>query len=111
MRSGIEALRDKLGKESDADRMGSVTAFVEHSGRLMGMFLKGQVPTLPNRYLPVTSTPVQAMAGDQLIGTSGLPEAAVAAGIFGSLLNDGKIQLKAANPMAFGSGAFSSKAS
>lgn len=106
LRDGLKALRDKLAQESDADRMAFVNAFIHHSGRVLGMFHAGQVPTLQKRYLPITSSPVQAFAGDHLLETSGLPEAATAAGIIGILLQEGKVTLKAADPTKFGSGAF-----
>jgi SIR2-like domain len=106
LRSGIQVLRDRFGQEADADPLSFVNNLIQQSGRLMGMFQTGQVPGLPNRYLPVTSSPVQTLAGDHLIEGSGLPEAAVAAGILGALLEDGKIHLKAADPTKFGSGAF-----
>jgi len=104
LRAGLKALRDKLALEGDADRMAFVDSFIHHSGRMMGMFHSGQVPTLPKRYLPITSSPVQAFAGDHLIETSGLPEAATAAAILGILLQEGKVTLKATDPTKFGSG-------
>lgn len=105
LRSGLKVLRDKLAEASDADRFGFIKSFIHQSGRLMGMFLAGQLPTLPDRYVPVTRFPIQTFAGDHLLETSGLPEAATAAGILGVLLQDGRIALKAADPTVFGSGA------
>ncbi len=105
LRAGLKAIRDKLGQEGDADRLAFVNSFVHHSGRLMGMFHAGQVPTLPKRYIPITSSPVQAFAGDPLLETSGLPEAATAGGILGILLQEGKLALRSTDTTKFGSGA------
>ncbi len=105
LRAGLKTLRNKLGEEGDADRLGFLDSFIQHSGRLMQMFHAGQIPTLPKRYIPITSTPVQAFTGDHLLETSGLSEAATAAGILGILLQEGKISLKATDAAKFGSGA------
>jgi hypothetical protein len=106
LRLGIRTLRDKLGKEADADRLSFIRDFVQQSGRLLGMFQSGQIPTLPERYLPISNSPIQTFIGDHLIEASGLPEAAVAAGIIGLLLEDRKIQVKGADTTQFGAGAF-----
>ncbi len=105
LRGGLKVLRDRLAMASDADRFVFINSFIHQSGRLMGMFHAGQVPTLPGRYLPVTLSPVQAFPGDHALEASGLPEAATAAGILGVLLQDGRIALKGADPTVFGSGA------
>lgn len=104
LQSGIIALRDKLGKAVDFDRMKFLRAFISQSGRAMSMFRNGQVPGLPNRYLPITATPIQELPGDHVVQNSGLPEAAVAASVLGLLLNQGKVEVKMSDPTAFGSG-------
>jgi hypothetical protein len=105
LQSGIGELRGKLADVVDADRMKFIRTFIEQSGKAICMFRTGQVPNLPTRYLPFTTTPVQELSADHAVQTSGLPEAAVAAGVIGLLVKRGKLEVRMSDPTSFGSGA------
>jgi hypothetical protein len=104
LKGGIIALRDKVGEGADADRFKFILSFIEKVGRTMGLFRTGQVPTLPTRYHPITSSPVQELDADFAAQTSGLSEAAVAIAVLGLLSKNGVVNVNAADTTAFGAG-------
>lgn len=105
LQEGVTALRDLVANAVRSDPLGFIKLLIEHSGRLLSLFSTGQTPTLPTRYLPLTPAGVQYIAHDGTLQTSGLPELAIAMGVIGLLVGEGKIKVKATDPATFGSGA------
>jgi len=104
LNDGLVALRNRLADAAEADRLRFIRSFVEKVGRSIGLLRAGQVTTLPTRYLPLSSTPVQELRTDFAVKTSGLCEAAISLAVLGILLQAGVIQVKASDTTAFGAG-------
>jgi hypothetical protein len=104
LKEGIVALRNKVGEGADADRFKFILSFIEKVGRTMGLFRTGQVPTLPTRYLPITSSSIQELDADFAVQTSGLSEAAVAVAVLGLLAKSGVVDVNPTDTTAFGAG-------
>jgi hypothetical protein len=101
LHQGVLALRDMMaGSAATADRMTFIKSFVEQNGRALSMFRDGQVAKTPHSYNPITSTPIQQIAGDVGLSATGLTEVAVAAGVLGLGVKAGDWTLTVDDPGA-----------
>jgi SIR2-like domain len=101
IKDGLKHLRNVLGSHPGAGGVAFVRKLVAHYCRLMAFYHAGDAtaPALP--YLPITSRPTQAMAGDPMIATAGLRELAVGLSLLGIGQRDGNWALQPA-PMPGG---------
>jgi len=102
---GINTCRDQIAEGIGADKFSFLKSFITLSGKAISMFHSGQVPGLPSLYLPLTSSAPQHFQGDATLLSSGLTEAAIAVGVIGLLVQDGKLEIQKSDPGIFGSGA------
>jgi hypothetical protein len=105
LQQGIAVLRNHIASLGDADRLGFVRAFVDHTSRIMTMYRDGTAGSAPRHYNPLTSVPLHQIAADPNLASTGLPEVAVLAGMLGIGLADGTWTLGASDPADPASGA------
>jgi hypothetical protein len=84
---GVLALRDRIAKGGDADRLAFVKAIVQRGSQLLSSF-RGTAYAGNGTFAGLGVLPVSQIAGDPNLGTTGLPELANAAGILGQIIND-----------------------
>lgn len=105
LEEGIAFCRDIVAAAVGADHLTFVRNLITVLSKALGMFHTGQVPTLPTRYLPLTSVALQHLNGNVALLASGIVEAAIAIGVIGILVKDGKLAVRNSDPGVFGSGA------
>lgn len=84
LKAGLLRLRNDAASQAGADQLAFVKTLIETSSRILTLFREGRMPASPATYQPVSITPVQQMALDPTLGSSGLREFAVALGLLGS---------------------------
>ncbi len=101
LRAGLAALRDAT---ADAAAGVEIEIFVQEaiarSRHALALFREGKRPVAAAAYQALTSGPVQSLATDPTLTTSGLSEFSVALGLFGLLLQSGAVKVATGNPVA-----------
>jgi hypothetical protein len=81
---GVIVLRDLLADAAEPDRLAFTRSFVEREGRGMSLFRSGEEPPVPGRYDPLSRDPLEDIADDINLPTSGMPELAGGLALIGS---------------------------
>jgi hypothetical protein len=76
-------LRDIVANAAQPNDAAFVRHFIAHTARIGAMFHDGNTAATTLVYRPLTSRPVQHMAGDLSLAATGLRECAVALGLLG----------------------------
>jgi hypothetical protein len=88
--SGLLAVRDRLAQKVEPNHLEFITTLIRQSSRILSMFREGKVPAADSLiYQPVGASPIQQMAAEPGLATSGLREFAVAIALLGLGLQDG----------------------
>lgn len=87
MATGVLALRDRIAKGGDVDRLAFVKAIVQRGSQLLSSF-RGTSYAGNGAFAGLGIQPVSQIASDPNLGTTGLPELANVAGILGQVAND-----------------------
>jgi hypothetical protein len=82
--NGLIILRDLLSDAAEPDRLAFTRSFAEHEGRAMSLFRSGEEPPVPGRYDPLSTDPLEDIAEDVNLPTSGMPELAGGLALIGS---------------------------
>ena len=103
-------LRDRVASLAEPDRLAFIRAFIQETGRALSLFREGRLiePGAP-AYRPLGIEPVNQIAGDPSLVTSGLPELAVALGLLGVGEAEGEWTIARADPAQPTSGALQVK--
>jgi hypothetical protein len=81
--SGVIHLRNAVADSANPNDATFVRKAVAHSARIMALFHDGDATAAQLPYRPVTSRPIQHLAGDHGLAASGLREFAIALGLLG----------------------------
>ena len=97
--AGLLHLRDRVASLAEPDRLAFLRALIQATGRALSLFREGRSlePGAPV-YQPLGIEPVDQIAGDPSLATSGLPELAVALGVLGVGEAEGKWTIARADP-------------
>lgn len=95
--NGLATIRNTLADADTGDHLEFVQNLIQHCARTQSLFQLGELPDDPDSYLPLTSQSVQHIDGDMGIAASGLSEAAAAAGLIGSGIENALWGLSAAD--------------
>lgn len=80
--NGAIYIRDQLAISVEPDPMCFVTNLVNGASRIISLLREGRMPKQPSTYVPISNSPVQLLTIDTALAGSGLPEAAIAIGIW-----------------------------
>jgi hypothetical protein len=83
LHQGLLIVRDIIADKASTDNLKFIKSYITQSSRAISLFRDGRAPTTPDTYSPITPTPIQQIALDTSLSSSGLTEAAIAAGILG----------------------------
>jgi hypothetical protein len=98
VQAGIRVLRDQMATSGEGDRLAFVRKLIAVGSRMIGFFRDGHEGGLPRRYNPISIVPLQQMATDPGLQTSGWCEAAVAVGVLGLGARDGLWSVAGTDP-------------
>lgn len=98
VQAGIRVLRDQMAASGEGDRLAFVRKLIAVGSRMIGFFRDGHEGGLPRRYNPISIVPLQQMATDPGLQTSGWCEAAVAVGVLGLGARDGLWSVAGTDP-------------
>jgi hypothetical protein len=88
--SGLLVLRDRLALKVEPNHLEFIITLIRQNARILSMFREGKVPSAHSlTYEPLGSCPIQLMAAEPGLATSGLREFAVAIALLGLGLQDG----------------------
>jgi hypothetical protein len=96
--SGVVHLRNAVAVAAHPNDAAFVRSAVVHAARIGAMFHDGVAIKTPLPYRPVSSRPVQQMAGDIGLPATGLREFAVAIGLLGLELGAGHWTIESVDP-------------
>jgi hypothetical protein len=96
--SGVVHLRNVIATAAQPTDAAFVRRAVVHAARIGAMFHEGDATNIPLPYRPITSRPVQQMAGDVGLLATGLREFAVAIGLLGVGLRAGHWAIETVEP-------------
>lgn len=99
LRDGLKALRDATANAaSGTDIETFVNGAIARSRRLLSFFRDGKTATGPAAYQALTNGPVQSLAADATLSTTGLAEFSVALSLVGLITQSGAIKLTTGDP-------------
>jgi hypothetical protein len=81
---GFITLRDLLSHAAEPDRLKFTRSFAEREGRAMSLFRSGEEPPTAGSYGPLSTGPLDDIAHDIHLVTSGMPELAGGLALIGS---------------------------
>lgn len=84
---GIIALRNRIAKSGDGDRLAFIKGLVTQASKLLSSF-RGLPSPGAAKFVGLGVHPVSQIAGDPNLGTTGLPELASVAGLLGCIVDD-----------------------
>jgi len=101
LREGVEALRSAVAATSNAVGIETfVNGSLLRSRRIMSLFREGQEPQAATPgYLAVSAIPVQQIAGDPMLSSSGMREFSIALGLLGLMVKSDALTMRAGDPL------------
>ena len=90
LQTGVIMVRDRLGAAAQANPLEFVRRLVDQSSLRFLIFHTGRALDPPRSYIPITTCAIQRMDNDTTLLNSGLPEVAIAIGILGIGVGDGR---------------------
>ena len=104
--AGLRHFRNRVAALAEPDRLAFIRAFIQETGRALHLFREGRsLEAGAPVYRPLSIAPVNQIAGDPSLVTSGLPELAVALGVLGVGEVEGEWTIARADPAQPTSGA------
>lgn len=81
---GLQKLRDLVAARAEPDRRSFLRELVAQQTRILQLFRSGREPQAGSKgYMPITGKPVHQIPTEPMLPTSGMPELAAAAALFG----------------------------